>query len=244
MKLFLDTEHYIDTSEPLDLSIPLKSSTDNLSAWYVAPPSFTPVRTEHFLGSVKEGGGVNFRNIYFNPHGHGTHTECLGHITPEVYSVNDVVSEYFCKAQLLTITPNQQGSDFIILPEQLQIIDGVEALIIRTLPNNDEKKMRQYSNTNPPYLHVDCVNKILQHGILHLLVDLPSVDRESDNGVLAFHHKFWGVPGNENFNRTITEFIYAPEDIEDGSYILELQIAAFENDASPSRPILYKIKKS
>jgi hypothetical protein len=29
--------------------------------------------------------------------------------------------------------------------------------------------------------------------------------------------------------------------VKDGSYILNLQIAPFENDASPSKPVLYKI---
>lgn len=244
MKLYLDTKSFIDTSEPLDISIPLKSNESNLRAWYVESPRFTPVRTENYIGSVQEGGGVNFRNIYFNPHGHCTHTECLGHITPEVFSVNDILKEFFCKAQLITVDPASQGTDLIILPEQLNISQGIEALIIRTTPNTENKKSRNYSNTNPPYLHVDCVDKIINSGVTHVLVDLPSVDRESDNGVLAFHHRFWGVPGNENFQRTITEFIFVNNEIEDGEYILELQVAAFVNDASPSRPVLYKIKKS
>jgi hypothetical protein len=35
--------------------------------------------------------------------------------------------------------------------------------------------------------------------------------------------------------------IFVENEIQDGSYILNLQIASFENDASPSKPILYKI---
>ena len=31
------------------------------------------------------------------------------------------------------------------------------------------------------------------------------------------------------------------EEVADGVYLLELQYAAFDNDASPSRPILYKL---
>ena len=57
------------------------------SAWYVDPMSDIqrPYETdEGFTGSVAEGGSVNFRNIAFNPHGNGTHTECLGHITEHV----------------------------------------------------------------------------------------------------------------------------------------------------------------
>ena len=73
--------------------------------------------------------------------------------------------------------------------------------------------------------------------------DRPSVDRESDGGELVFHHAFWEVPQNPNFERTITEFIFVNRQIEDGDYILELQLAPFANDASPSRPVLYKIQK-
>jgi hypothetical protein len=33
-----------------------------------------------------------------------------------------------------------------------------------------------------------------------------------------------------------------PNSVEDGEYFLNLQIAPFENDATPSKPILYKIE--
>jgi hypothetical protein len=36
--------------------------------------------------------------------------------------------------------------------------------------------------------------------------------------------------------------IYVPENIEDGIYLLNIQIASFETDASPSKPILYEIQ--
>ena len=40
---------------------------------------------------------------------------------------------------------------------------------------------------------------------------------------------------------TITELIYVNDSVSNGTYLLNLQIASFENDASPSKPILYKI---
>ena len=81
------------------------------------------------------------QNIFFNPHGHGTHTECLGHITEEVYSVNNTMKEFFFKAQLISISPKQELNedgemDSIILENQLDDLKNVEALIIRTLPNH------------------------------------------------------------------------------------------------------------
>jgi arylformamidase len=249
MKFYLDKSHYIDTMDPLDISIPLTNSDENPIAWYLDKPVFEPVRTENYIGSVQEGGSINFRNISFNPHGHGTHTECLGHITPIVHSVSDVLTTFFFNAIVISVLPKrvvqENGDvDFVITPEQLDLssFDG-EALIIRTLPNEHAKMTKKYSSSNPAYMDISCVEKILNAGIVHLLLDLPSVDRESDGGELAFHHAFWEVPENPNFKRTITELIYVDNSIEDGEYILNIQMAAFQNDASPSRPVLYRIKK-
>lgn len=253
MKLFINKSEYIDTNNPLDISILMVSGKENLRAWYVDPPQIEPVRANGFLGSVKEGGAVNFRNIFFNPHGHGTHTECLGHITETVYSVNQSLKNYFYKTQVITLQPMERYNeefmemDQIITLEQLKQIawdTEIEALVIRTSPNTLQKTHLDYSASNPPYLNTDCLELINHLGIKHLLIDLPSVDRESDGGKLAFHHAYWGVPDKPNFERTITELIYVNDSILDGIYILELQMAPFENDASPSRPVLYEIVRS
>ena len=73
-----------------------------------------------------------------------------------------------------------------------------------------------------------------------MLIDLPSVDRESDEGKLLSHNAFWNTGGKLRLDATITEFIFVPNTVEDGTYFLNLQMAPFENDASPSKPILYK----
>jgi hypothetical protein len=99
----------------------------------------------------------------------------------------------------------------------------------------------QYSNTNPPYILEDAIGFLNDLGVQHLLIDMPSIDREHDEGKLISHHAFWQYPYNTQFHKTITEFIYVPNEVDDGTYILNIQIASFENDASPSKPILYKI---
>lgn len=251
MRFYLNNETYIDTTEPLDLSLQISNAEKSVRAWYVDFPTFEAVRTENYVGSVEEGGVVNFRNIFFNPHGHGTHTECLGHITNEIYSVNKVLKNYFFSAELISIEPlehlTEAGEhDRIITLDLLKSAlqnKTCEALIVRTIPNTEIKKSLNYSATNPPYFEVECVQLLDQLGVKHLLVDVPSVDREEDGGELLFHHAFWQVPSNPQFDKTITEFVFVDDSIEDGSYVLELQMAAFQNDASPSRPVLYKQKK-
>ena len=246
MRLYLTTTEFIETSELIDLSMTLQSSPENVRAWYVDPPRMEPVRANGFIGSIEEGGSVNFRDVYFNPHGHGTHTECCGHITKEVYAVNDVLKEYFYRATLITVDPEKmENGDLLVQAAQIAPYlqkEFSDAVLIRTLPNAPDKKSMNYSGTNPCYFDIEIVDLLNEYGVKHFLVDQPSVDREEDGGALAFHHAFWNVPNNPNFERTITELIYVPNDVLDGTYILEIQLAAFQNDASPSRPILYKIQ--
>jgi kynurenine formamidase len=249
MRLYLDSARYIETVNPIDLSISLKNGIECVRAWYVDAPAMEPVRANGWVGSIQEGGSVNFRDISFNPHGHMTHTECLGHITDEVFSVNDVVRDFFSLAQIVTISPREivapDGKiDHVIFPDHFDEIvwhADIEALIIRTLPNTESKLHMNYSDSNPPYLDVRCIEKINALGIRHLLIDQPSVDRELDGGALAFHHAYWNVPDLPNHERTITELIYVPNSVDDGLYMLELQLAPFENDAAPSRPVVYEI---
>ena len=247
MILHLNETDFINTGKPIDLSIELRAEEDSLKAWGQGSPIIAPVRDDNFIGSVAEGGVVNFKNISFNPHAHITHTECCGHITEAFHSVNDGLKQFFFNAQLISFVPDQQNEDEVITLEQLKSVHlnkDVEALIIRTIPNSDQKITRAYTGTNPPYLDARIAAYLIAHGIEHVLVDLPSVDREQDSGALAFHHAFWEVPKATNMKRTITEFIYVPNNILDGLFILELQMSSFRNDACPSRPVLYSIERN
>jgi len=239
-----DISYKIDLSKPLDISIPLQATKENVNAWYIGPPKIEPVTNGKWKGRVSEGASTNFNNITFNPHGHGTHTECVGHITPEFYSINSTLTQFFFLAQLITVTPEKHQNDFIITRELIKntiTSKHSTALIIRTLPNKTDKLNKQYSHTNWPFLTEDAASYIRELGIEHLLIDLPSIDKEKDEGKLLAHKAFWNYPKATRHHATITEFIYAPQEISDGQYILNLQIVSFDNDASPSKPILYKV---
>ena len=240
----------VDLSKPIDISIPLTNTDANPIAWYLEKPEIKPVFFGEWTGSVKDGASTNFNNIFFNPHAHGTHTECLGHITKEFYSINECLKQFFFLAELISVQPETQGEDLVIAKNQLEnLLKGKtpEALIIRTLPNLENKKHKNYSNTNPPYLSEEAAIFIRESGIQHLLIDLPSVDKEHDEGKLLAHKAFWNVKDVVHLNAdarlhcTITEMIFVEDEVRDGDYLLNLQIASFENDASPSKPVLYKI---
>lgn len=238
-------DYKIDFFQPIDISIPLNTDKNAASAWYVEPMKLEPVVNGNWIGEVSKGGSVNFRNITFNPHGNGTHTECVGHISKEFVTINHCLKRFMFVAEVVTILPiGLENGDYVITKSQLeQALDGQkpEAIVIRTLSNGLNKLTMQYSNTNPPYILEEGILFLNSIGIDHLLIDMPSIDREMDEGKLLAHHAFWQYPYNTQFHKTITEFIYVPNEVNDGTYILNIQIASFENDASPSKPVLYKI---
>ena len=243
----------VDLSKPIDISISLSNSDENPIAWYIEKPEIKPVVFGDWIGKVSEGkSSTNFNNIFFNPHGHGTHTECLGHITHDFYSINQSLKQFFFMAELISVQPEIQNDDLVITKNQIEnSLKGTspEAIVIRTLPNNSDKVTKKYSHTNPPYLSEEAAIYIRESGIQHLLIDLPSVDKEYDEGKLLAHKAFWNVKNviqlnaDARLNATITEMIFVNDKVKDGSYLLNLQIAPFENDASPSKPIIFEIKK-
>lgn len=241
---YKNRNHKIDLTKPLDISIPLFSGEGNVTAWYVNAPKIEPVVEKGFIGKVSEGASINFNNISFNPHGHGTHTECVGHITNEFHSVNTSLHRFFFFAEVISVAPESPDEDFYISKNQLQLLlknKKPEALVIRTLPNGKDKLTKQYSNTNWPYLQEEAATFLQQIGVKHLLIDLPSVDKEKDEGALLAHRAFWNTKETMRYDATITEMIFVPNTVKDGSYFLNIQIAPFVNDASPSKPVLYKI---
>ena len=108
----------VDFSKPMDISLPVM--VGGVKAWYVPEPLIEPVRMGDWVGEVAQGGSVNFKNITFNPHGHGTHTECVGHISKEFYSVNKSLKQFMFMAELVTILPKEVGGDLIITKQILE----------------------------------------------------------------------------------------------------------------------------
>jgi arylformamidase len=238
-------------SQPLDLSLPLREGLENPNCFWAPPVEIWPVVAGDFVGDTTKGGPVNFKNITLNPHGNGTHTECVGHISTEKFTINECLTQFHFLAKLVTVYPTKMpDGDRVVLRKQLEELvqpGETEALILRTLPNDAHKLTANYSGTNPPYLHHEAVEWLVECGVEHLLLDLPSVDREEDGGKMLSHRAFWryGDPMAEIRKKcTITELIYVENDIQDGLYLLNMQIASFELDASPSKPVIFEVKST
>lgn len=236
----------VDFSRPLDISIPLCSNSPSPRAWHAPAFKAWPHQDGDFTGAVSAGSPVNFFNLQINPHGNGTHTECIGHITDRPFTINQCLRRFWFIASVISIRPEEQkNGDFLIkksqIPENISP-EHLEAIIVRTLPNTAEKKQHDYSGTNPPYFEKSFIEWVAAHDIQHLLTDLPSVDREQDEGKLSGHKIFWGYPNLIREDATITELIYVPNSVPDGLYLLNLQIMSLEMDVSPSKPVLYSLE--
>jgi len=223
------------------LAIPLDHTHPQPNAFFAPLYEASPVTAGDWIGDTREGSSVNFFNVRINPHGNGTHTECVGHITKERYSIHETLGDGFWIAQLISVYPTSlENGDKVI--DQLEWEEGIEAIIIRTLPNHPDKMIRHYGNTNPPYLDSALAERMAGDKILHLLLDPPSVDREEDGGALKAHKAFWQYPDSLRLGATITEMVYIDNVVPDGLYLLQIQIPALELDASPSRPYIYPLR--
>lgn len=238
----------LDKKEFIDISIPLRFNGPQPNAYGVEPAVSAAYEAAGIIGDTRRGGSVNFERYTFIPHCSGTHTECVGHITHERISVRDCLLDVLMPSVLISVEPSISDGEAVITRGSLENIAGKNgsALIVRTMPNDESKLTKSYGEANiPPYFTQDAIRFIVENGIKHLLCDLPSIDRIFDDGKLLNHRIFWSVDegsfaanAETRIESTITELIYVPNDVPDGEYTLNLQIAPFDSDCAPSRPIL------
>ena len=232
-------QKHFDLSQGYDISIPITEQNPT-NAFHLPLASFTAFEGGDFVGSVERGGPVRCDIVQLAPHGNGTHTECVGHIAGKGYTLVQSLVNQLHVAQLVTVVLDKE-TNAVTLDALSSAWDpiGCDALVIRTLPNQPEKKARMWSGNNPPHVEPDAMKLIVVNQVQHLLIDLPSVDPEEDGGALVSHHVFWQYPDHPRAKATISELVFIGNDITDGVYLLDLNAAGFDGDAAPSRPFLF-----
>lgn len=262
-------EYEVDMTQPLSVTIDLSFNGPQPNHFGSHIATATPFAADGFIGDTKQGGSCNVADICFVPHCNGTHTESCGHITDEAVAVGQIAPKALVPAVLVSVSPmsssdcedeyipKAEAEDRLIsramLAKALDAYDDslLKAVLVRTLPNNRSKLSYRYGEDGkPPFFSLDAIRYLNERGVEHLLTDLPSIDKMYDQGLLSNHHEFWHIAHGTHelsqhalVHKTITEMIYAADEISDGPYLLNLQVPAFASDAAPSRPILYPIKK-
>ena len=240
-------EYRIDTKNSSDISIPYDFNGAQPNFYNVNPGQLTPFKSGEITYSVAAGAGCNVPEISLNIHCSGTHTECAGHLLENPGDVGMLLKDIMIPTVLITVNTslfcNSGESYHCDVGDNEQIISKKniqnkfeiweesqpQALVIRTTPNPDQKKFYRYTNHAPPFFSNDALRLIKGIGICHLVVDLPSIDRMEDNGILGNHRIFWGDGNsaqgdvNKNSHSTITELAFIENDVPDGFYFLNLQ---------------------
>lgn len=258
----------VDLTRPCDLSVELDFQGPQVRHFGAPRASSRPYSVPGFSGSVARGASCNCDSITLVPHCNGTHTESAGHLTLEPLHAQRIVPRGLLPALLLTVgtvppgqtpessDPRPQQDDRLVTRGALQAAWPGEpplvprALVVRTLPNEPAKRARDYTGLTPPYFTREAAQYLVDRGIEHLVVDLPSIDRAHDEGRLTAHRVFFGLPPGDTAlahakraQCTVTELAYVPHDIADGSCLLQLQVPAINGDAVPSRPLLYPLTR-
>ncbi|AWV90292.1 cyclase family protein [Bradymonas sediminis] len=243
------------------------------NAFHLTSAHAAPARAEGFVGDTRLGGSANCADIHLNPHGNGTHTECVGHLVDEAVAVGELATQALIPAVILSVGLERLGDtdesyggasapdDRVLTRRALEsawralktraddvCVAFCEALILRTLPNSADKMTRQYGGSNPPYPTAEAVAWLGKMGCEHLVLDLPSLDREVDQSRLPNHHRFFDLPpgahslqGLAPSPKTVTEMAFIPDELGDCPGFLSLQIPRFALDAAPSRPLFFNI---
>lgn len=251
-----------------DLAIPLEFDGPQPLFFAAEPAGATPLRAGSFTGSVATGASCNCATYTLAPHCHGTHTECVGHVTRERTSLAALTPVPPLLALVLSVTPTPLGAaargphaaatDPVIEREALvtaarRWLDVPwRALVVRTLPNLESKRRHAYAGSScpAPYFTADAMRWVVERSVTSLVCDLPSLDRADDGGQLAAHRIFWGLPAGAvdaaratRSDALVTELAFVPDTVADDLYLLDLHVPAFVADAAPSRPVLYPVEE-
>jgi len=257
----------IELSKPVSLAIDLDFSGDQPCHFGAPSATSRAFAVPGFSGSVEHGASCNCQILTLTPHCNGTHTECGGHLTRERADAYNVAPLGLLPALVLSVEPVDaklssestepapQAGDLLITRRAIadSWIKAAPTLeprvvVIRTLPNDTNKRHQDYTGQTPPYLSREGAELLVERDIEHVVVDLPSIDRSHDEGRLTAHRIFFGLPrGSTTLTQaarahsTVTELAYIPNTVSDGTYLIELQVPALGGDAVPSRPLLYPL---
>ena len=214
-----------------------------------------------FNGEVARGASCNCRSVHLIPHCNGTHTESAAHLTREPLSPVQLVPLEPLPALLVSVAPvaaevsgenaepPPRPGDRLITAATIRRawpaawragLPPPRVLVIRTGADDDAPLA--------PYLSLEAARLIVERGIDHLVLELPSVDRSDDDGRLAGHRVLFGLPAGSTrladatrAHATVTELAFVPAACQDGPCAVQLQLTAWTGDAVPSRPVHFAL---
>mgnify|MGYP000249074267 CR=1 FL=1 len=261
----------IDLGAPVSLALPMRFDGGGPRHFGAPAAVSRPFELPGFSGEVRTGASCNCRMIELTPHCNGTHTESVAHLLEEGLDVCEIVPLGLLPALLLSLAPvaaGTSGEDSDPAPQPLDRLltrAALRAAWPATLPFAPRALVLRSAaplggaggaggadtatqSDEPPYLSRQLVAELVERGIEHLVVELPSIDRGHDGGRLCGHRLFFGLPpGSTRLAEakrpgcTITEFASVPATLPDGPCALQLTLPHLAGDAVPSRPLVFRL---
>ncbi len=252
----------IDVSKGVSLAIELDFAGSQPAFYGVEKARTKALEIDGFVGDMAGGGSCRVERLELIPHCHGTHTESVAHISQD--HLDPPRPPAWMAARIVSVSPDRldqsgehypapgQSHEAVISRAALAAFEvDTAALIVRTLPNDSARRERRYLGENShPYFTLEAVDWLVAQGIEHLLVDTPSIDRAHDDGSLPAHRRFWALDDQRHSTdrralaRTLSEFLFVPDSLVDGLYLLNLQLPDWRCDAIPSRPLVFPLTGS
>lgn len=244
----------VDFGAALSLALTLDFSRPHPRHFGAPPATSEAFSIGSFEGDVARGASCNCRRVVLVPHCNGTHTESASHLTLEQRPLQDILPAGPVRALLLTVVPvdaTGSGEDSLPAPRQGDRLITRQALLQawRRHGGADATALLLRTGTDwrdeaPPFLSRQLMEELVARGIMHLVTDLPSIDRLADEGLLTAHRIFFGLPAGSRrleeavrATATITELASFPAQVPDGPCAVQIQVPAWTGDAVPSRPL-------
>ena len=253
-----NNKYEINSEDGVSISIPMHFNNDNNPKFYDENNPKREFYTDNDVEyKLEKNSGCNVPLIKLNVHCSGTHTETASHVFNDTYSIGSLSNLNFIPALLISLNPCSNTEDRYhseisaddkiisknILEESIgSKTDFMDCIIIRTLPNGEDKKNRNYNHLSHPFLSNDAIRFLRKKGVKHIIIDTPSIDRADDGGELK-NHKIFFLNDDKSINKnTITELTYIPDTCTDGRYFVCIGFPNFQLDAAPSNPVIYKTR--
>jgi kynurenine formamidase len=250
--------YQINSRDGISISIPMNFNDDNNPKFYDETNPKKEFYTYNDIEyNVNNNAGCNVPLVKFNVHCSGTHTETASHVFSDADSIGNLLDLNFLPAVLISLNPESNLDDKyhstitlddrIISKEMLKEslaseTEFIDCIIIRTLPNSEDKKNKNYNNSSHPFLSNDAVYFLKDKGVKHIIIDTPSIDKSDDGGQLK-NHKIFFLDDDKTINKnTVTELAYIPDTCIDGRYFVCIGFPNFQLDAAPSNPVIYRVQ--
>ncbi|MCP4727166.1 MAG: hypothetical protein GY863_19165 [bacterium] len=255
-----DLSFQLNNPVSADRKVLFRPETKAVNSFFISPPSRETYEVPgQFTGDVDGGGVCNVEIISSAAH-NTTHIETSSHVLS--YGSNPItvdeipVENLSGLLYLIDLTEIQAESGKAIKwidieRKLLEITLPVTMLGIKTqgsvLPEDYDFSGQDFLHLAPEAAKAIHDFRIMNNTIECLMLDLPSIDRENDQGKLLAHRNYFGIPetghsGTDTEKRTIVELAYFAG-LDEGYYYAVITPPRFQTNAMTTGLLLWELNE-